>query len=546
MCQAFKLRLLYLLFFLCDSAMFGELALLYDAPRSATVTCTEPAVLWSLQRDLFKYIQAMSASAQVLQRTTWMRHATELNALNPIDLSRLISTMQTHLFDIGDFLYKEGKATKRCILIEQGTASIYAPVEMKFENAAAVDKAFNIVRPSAGKQTSTTRMTGEQLSAFMRNPDSLGEIATEKTADIITEPLFLEVSSVPLKKVCEVYEGCILGLGALRGQNESVPGSVWRWIADGNGLSDPLSPYTVQANAPMECCVFTTDIFERLFGSIESVLRGDRTYKTSFALPEKATTKKEEVLSHDLFKILGVRGSGSFGTVVIASRTDSSEPIKPMYALKLLFKTVVVKTGQLRHVLDERNLLAMMSNPFIVAYNGSYQTPDELIIVTEVLDGPDLWTIIYETPPYNRRRGLPFAMAQFYAASILFGLAHIHELGVVYRDLKPENIMTDVQGYIRIIDFGFAKTVPFVKTDPVTGESKVHARTYTLCGTPEYLAPEFIFNLGHNQSADLWAYGVLVHEMVMGVTPFTPTNQNDVTQLFTNIALVQVNAPDII
>lgn len=526
--------------------MFGELALLYDAPRSATVTCTEPAVLWSLQRDLFKYIQAMSASAQVLQRTTWMRNATELNALNPIDLSRLISTMQTHLFDIGDFLYKEGKSTKRCILIEQGTASIYAPVGMEFENAAAVDKAFNIVRPSAGKQTSTARMTGEQLSAFMRNPDSLGEIPPEKPADEITEPLFLETSSAPFKKVCEVYEGCILGLGALRGQNKSAPDSVWRWIADGDGLSNPLSPYTVQANAPMECYVFTTDIFERLFGSIESVLRGDRTYKTSFALSEKAATKKEEVLSHDLFNILGVRGSGSFGTVVIASRTESSESSKPMCALKLLFKTVVVKTGQLRHVLDERNLLAMMSNPFIVAYYGSYQTPDELVIVTEVLDGPDLWTIIYETPPYNRRRGLPFEIAQFYAASILFGLAHIHEMGIVYRDLKPENIMTDVQGYIRIIDFGFAKTVPFVKTDPVTGESKVHARTYTLCGTPEYLAPEFIFNLGHNQSADLWAYGVLVHEMVMGVTPFTPSNQNDVTQLFTNIALVQVNVPVII
>jgi len=513
--------------------MFGELALLYDAPRSATVTCTEPTILWSLQRDLFKYIQAMSASAQILQRTRWMRNATELNALNPIDLSRLVSTIQTHLFDIGDFLYKEGKGTKRCILIEQGTASIYAPADMKFADVAAMDKAFNIVRPPAGKQRSTTRMTSDQLQAFMSNPDSMGELHDESTDQ--SEPVFLEGNS-GLRKVCEVYEGCILGLGGLRGQNVILPDCVWRWGVDGDESKSALSPFTVEAKAPMECCIFTTDTFEHLFGSLESVLRGDRTYKTSSERPEKSAIIKKEELTHEMFEIAGVLGSGSFGTVVMATNSSDSK----MYALKLLFKTVIVKTGQLRHVLDERNLLAEMNNPFICSYYGSYQTPDELVIVTEVLDGTDLWTIIYETPPYNRRRGLPFDIVQFYAASILFGLSHIHEKGIVYRDLKPENIMTDEQGYIRIIDFGFAKMVPFVKTDPVTGESKVHAKTYTLCGTPEYLAPEFIFNLGHDQAADLWAYGVLIHEMVMGVTPFTPSNQNDVTQLFTNIALVQV------
>lgn len=74
-------------------------------------------------------------------------------------------------------------------------------------------------------------------------------------------------------------------------------------------------------------------------------------------------------------------------------------------------------------------------------------------------------------------------------------------------DLKPENIMSDANGYIRIIDFGFAKTVPYIKKDANSGESSVYMKTYTLCGTPEYLAPEFIFNLGHDHSADLWSLG---------------------------------------
>ena len=95
--------------------------------------------------------------------------------------------------------------------------------------------------------------------------------------------------------------------------------------------------------------------------------------------------------------------------------------------------------------------------------------------------------------------------ARFYASCITSAIDHLHTRKIVYRDLKPENVMIGADGYVKIIDFGFAK--------------RLHQRTYTLCGTPEYLAPEMILVRGHGKGVDWWALGVLLYEMVMGGAP---------------------------
>lgn len=240
-----------------------------------------------------------------------------------------------------------------------------------------------------------------------------------------------------------------------------------------------------------------------------------------------------------MFTPLHILGAGCFGTTVEAEYHDAQKAEHDgrmeTYALKYLSKSKAV--SNLKQVIKERDLLKECNSAFVMYYHGCFQTNDDLVLVSDVINGPDLYTIVYESQ--YQSKGIPFNMARFFAAGILFGLSHIHERGIVFRDLKPENVMIDSSGYVRLIDFGFASKVPYIKVDPATGESVVHAKLYTLCGTPEYFAPELLFNLGHDQSADIWSFAVMVHEFLVGFTPFCGTDSNDITQLFKNIALVQ-------
>lgn len=110
-------------------------------------------------------------------------------------------------------------------------------------------------------------------------------------------------------------------------------------------------------------------------------------------------------------------------------------------------------------------------------------------------------------------------MARFYAAEIVLVLEYLHEHqgGVAYRDLKPENLLLDEDGHIKLVDFGFAKRLG-------NNEDDRPVETYTLCGTPEYLAPEVIRNKGHTTSVDWWALGILIYEFLTGYPPFWHQN----------------------
>ncbi|CDW90868.1 camp-dependent protein kinase catalytic subunit prkx [Stylonychia lemnae] len=215
---------------------------------------------------------------------------------------------------------------------------------------------------------------------------------------------------------------------------------------------------------------------------------------------------KDDNLKIEDFEILETLGSGNFGEVKLVKKLDN----KKLYALKIMRKDEIMRSKQIEHIKREKDILMQVISPFIVRMHASFQDDINLYIIMEYLQGGELLTQI-------RSMNIITSASQetllFYLAEVISALDYLHnDMNVVYRDLKPENIMIAKDGHIKLIDFGFAK-----QFQPAGSEQ---LRTQTNCGTPAYISPEVIMGIGHGFEADIWALGVLICELVNGVTPF--------------------------
>jgi len=198
----------------------------------------------------------------------------------------------------------------------------------------------------------------------------------------------------------------------------------------------------------------------------------------------------------DDFEPVAVAGSGNFGHVVLVKVKGCEDKV---YALKLLEKNMVINTGQMHNVQNERRVMFMMDSPFIIKLYATYHDETCVYFLLEKAMGGELFALL------RRKKFFREAIARFYIGCVVLALEHIHSHMILYRDLKPENVLISSNGYVKVTDFGFAKK---------------RNQSTSLCGTPEYMAPEVVTGGIQNFGVDWWCAGIFLYEMLVGHVPF--------------------------
>ncbi|CAG7785469.1 unnamed protein product [Allacma fusca] len=217
----------------------------------------------------------------------------------------------------------------------------------------------------------------------------------------------------------------------------------------------------------------------------------------------RQTEYYDSLILEDL-DIIRTIGTGTFGRVVLVQERLSGD----YGALKVISLSDAVRLKQVDHVKNEKNILRSIDHPFII--NLKWHDKDEynVYMLFDYIAGGELFS-------YLRKAGhFSSSTSSFYAAEIVSALEYLHSKSIVFRDLKPENLLLDKEGHLKLTDFGFAKKL----------SERYSGLTWTLCGTPEYIAPEVIQSKGHNKAVDWWALGVLIFEMHCGYAPFYHDN----------------------
>lgn len=393
---------------------FGELALMYNSRRAATVTASRDSVVWVIDRFTFRRIVTNLSEKKFGQYVDFLKKVELLVPLADYERQKVAEALEEVSYPANTTIFTQG----------------------------AVGDAMYIVYSGEVTATKKNDKLGEHVVARLREGDCFGERAL-------------------LKK-------------------------------------EPRAA-TITSTSAVQLLKLDSNAFTLLLGPLEDILM-NKVASYELVKPEKGAGGGDDnilkIPFNDL-KIKGTLGKGSFGHVTLVQDKNTGET----YALKAVSKAQIVQTGQQGHIMSEKRVMTQLQHPFLVRLFQTYKDQHRLYFLLELSLGGELFSVLREKTLFAE------STARFYAASVVSAFQYMHEKDIIYRDLKPENLLLDQEGFLKVTDFGFAKDIS-------------SGRTWTLCGTPDYLAPEIVSGKGHGKGVDWWTLGVFVYEMLASYPPF--------------------------
>lgn len=399
-----------------EGRIFGELALLYNCRRTASVRSKSDCVVFQLDRRYFQAIVQSTGAERDQAKYNLIKQVPKLKDLPSSKLKKICDCLEDEKFNDGDCIIKQGTTGDTFYIVSEGKVCV-----KKEENGIE-------------------------------------------------------------KQAAELDKGSFFGELALQSEDKRSA--------------------NVYAVGQTHCLSLDRHAFINLIGRLDDqgVAMAEIEEEKPQVAQSQMTGGLDKALLQDV-RVLKPLGAGGFGDVKLVYFKTAGVDQKP-YALKCVQKCRIVQYGQQRHIMDEKNILSQMRSLFILGLHRTFKDSKQVYLLTDAYMGGDLWRLLHARGPF------PDTVARFYIACVVEAFSYLHSRYIVYRDLKPENLMLDVNGYLRLVDLGFAKKVPN------------NNKTWTFCGTPEYIPPEVIANTGHTLSADYWSLGILVYELLTRKTPF--------------------------
>uniref|UniRef100_A0A7S4J9G5 cGMP-dependent protein kinase n=1 Tax=Odontella aurita TaxID=265563 RepID=A0A7S4J9G5_9STRA len=437
---------------------FGEIALLYGCPRSATLRARVDCKLWSIDRQAFRGITGQYKRKR-LQTKRDILSAVKIqdrylkDIVGASELDAVANAAHGRSYSRGEFIVRQGEKGDIFFMIEEGDVDVF--IEEK------------------GVKPVITLKTG----AFF------GEKALTNEDDVRTATCVAASESV--RCLCLFREDFVLMLGELQDLlDESYRHREGASVASGDASEGE------------------GDVDETEDGAMPAVELSDLEVlrvlgEGAFGCVRLVRTDAPALLNSSNHGAGGAEGQG-----------DSQDQDEGLFALKCLDKKKIDEHGLSDHILSEKAVMSQLKHPFIVRFYTVMQDEKQIYFLLEALLGGTLCHRIQAMGKF------PEQWSKFYSASVVYAFCHMHGKRIAYRDLKPENLVMDLKGFVKIVDFGLAK--------------KINGKTWTLCGTPDYLAPEVILNEGHDWAVDYWALGVFIYEMTAGNAPFSGANPMEV------------------
>ena len=249
-------------------------------------------------------------------------------------------------------------------------------------------------------------------------------------------------------------------------------------------LFDDQRTASVIANGEVKCWILTKAAF---FRYLEESVRN--------LLIKRIELQDDSISLKDL-AVVKVLGKGMFGNVFLV--VDKQK--RRLYALKTVSRKKIERYEIQENLILERTILRTLDHVFILKLVKTFKDEKRIYLLTEYVRGMDLFDVLREINLVSD------PSARFYVAVLILILEYVHDRDIIYRDLKPENVIIDEDGYPKLIDFGISKIIS--------------GRTYTIVGTPHYMAPEVIVGKGYSLPADYWSLGVMLYEFVCCRVPF--------------------------